>query len=164
MAGPAALDNVLSQIPCRRTATPPRAVLLRAASRRGGFLRSASECEIRSLPTVAFRDCCGSEGRRSGLPGVEALSFGFSTQGGESRDDLIRFLPFAFFRRQFLFARFRDAIELRFTIVVRDTPLRRDRTLLLQLQQHRIKSSLIDRQHIAACLLDPLRNAVTMLR
>ena len=38
----------------------------------------------------------------AGLQGVEALSFGFSTEGGESRDDLIRFLPFAFFCRQSL--------------------------------------------------------------
>jgi hypothetical protein len=57
-----------------------------------------------------------------------------------------------------------EAIELRLAVVIRDAPFGHDVAFLLQLQQRRIERAVIDREQIAARLLDAPRDAVAVER
>jgi hypothetical protein len=56
----------------------------------------------------------------------------------------------------------RQTVKARLAVVLGCAPVGGDRTLLLQLQQHRIERALVDREEIRADLLDPPGNPVAM--
>ena len=58
----------------------------------------------------------------------------------------------------------RQTVELCLAVVVRRAPLRRDGAFLFQLEQGRIQRAVIERQQVAAGLLDATRDAVSVLR
>src|SRR5262249_41860852 len=90
-------------------------------------------------------------------------SFGFS-QRRKSRNDVIGSLPLAFFGCERFLTALRDAVEAGLAVVFRNAPFRRDRALLLKLQEHWIKRSLVDREQLPARLFDPPCDAVSVLR
>src|SRR6185295_17589183 len=73
-------------------------------------------------------------------------------------------LPLAGFVGELLPARPRQLVEPRAAAILGYSPLGRDRTLLLELQERRVQRSGIDRQPVAARLLDASRDAESMLR
>src|SRR5262249_31308075 len=60
--------------------------------------------------------------------------------------------------------RAREAIELRFAIVIGDSPLAGDRAFLLELDERGVERAVIDQHAVAADLLDAARDTVPVLR
>src|SRR6185312_2793597 len=73
-----------------------------------------------------------------------------------------RFLPGARLANELLPSRFGNRIEPRAPIVLRDAPLTRDEPLLLQLEERRVEGAIVERELVAARLLDAAADAVAV--
>src|SRR5260221_13072501 len=88
----------------------------------------------------------------------------FRSDSKESSDDGCRLLPIAGLGLQSSTPVEGQSIEARSAVVLGGAPFGSDRPLLLQLQQHRIQSALVEGEKIPADLLDPPRDPVAMQR
>jgi len=84
--------------------------------------------------------------------------------GEKSSDYRSSLIPLFFFPRELFAPGTGELVILRLTVVVRGAPLRSNPTLLLQLQQRRIKGAVIEREPIAASLFDTARDSLSMKR
>src|SRR5450755_1138527 len=94
----------------------------------------------------------------------ESLSCGFLSRGQKSRQDRRRLLPVALFASQKFPSRARQFVVLGPAIVIGLPPLRRNVSLLLELQQRGIQRPVVHRQQVSAGLLNAPRDPVTMQR
>src|SRR4029453_17669243 len=80
----------------------------------------------------------------------------------EAFDDRSRLLPVAGFLLELLPSGTREPVVLRLAVVLGGPPVGRDVALLLELQQGVVERAVIDREKVAARLLDAARNPVAV--
>src|SRR5437667_7446428 len=148
---------------CHPTSRAPGDALLVEASRAVHYPPSAAEDGFRSLQPVRLPGGCSGRCPINAPMRDATVSLCLSRKLEEARDDLGRLLPFVCFRCQLPTTPFRDPVELRFAIVIRQPPVGRNRAFLLKFREHRIKSSLIDSEQVRTCLLNSARDSVSML-
>src|SRR5215213_1615404 len=85
-------------------------------------------------------------------------------RGEEPREDGRGLLPLASFFCNLLTSSTRQLVILGLTVIIRDSPFGFDIALLLQLEQCRINRAVVDRELVAARLLNAPRNAVAVQR
>src|SRR5262249_48718650 len=95
-------------------------------------------------------------------PGVSALALLRKRQ--ETRHNCVRFLPIARLTFQLLPSGARQLVKLGSAIVVGDAPLRSYGSFLFELEQRGIERSVVQGQPVAADLLNPPGDSVSVLR
>src|SRR5215831_8392658 len=159
------LDSCLSPLGHCRTSAAPPAARHPATTRYRCSPPSALRCGRRFRPAGSVRRVRRWSTTSFGAPAAAPPSFQvLRFRRKESLDDRRRLFPVLRLCLQLLAALACQAIKACLAVVLGCAPLGRDRSFLHELEQDRIERALIDRQQIAADLLDAPGDAVAMLR
>src|SRR5579884_480061 len=150
----------LRRISGARAGAPPPAPCPRA-----GFPRSGAGDAL-PFPRGNARRCFAASRGFAGAAGdvATASCAGLRLDFQETGDDVARLPPVLNFRLQLLSPGARNPVKASAAIVVRRSPLRLDRALLLQPQEQWVKSALVQCQPVTADLFDTPRDAVAVQR